>query len=259
MLVGKRTRGSSLLIVLTTVGVQELALSAAIAVFFLGKKARNSGALEVKPVAENHLGKQMIRCARHAHSHSKIDFPFGREIQVNRRKNLLLLLADGVEARHRTQRAVVLNSSGNFLGEIVAEFEIRREHQPLTYARAMKGPVERGIEGQIPLAELLIRDRPNFPRPRVCGIPAALPANFVREADPNGPMPLGRNAHAGPDVAANVIPTLAVLGGSKNVKPGFEPVIEAVCDLDGFVQLIARRKSPIISCFGALKRAIRMQ
>src|SRR5437879_11579507 len=97
MLVGKRTRGSSLLIVLTTVGVQELALSAAIAVFFLGKEARNSGALEVKPVAENHLGKQMIRRACHAHTHAEINFPFGREIQINRRKNLLLLLADRSE------------------------------------------------------------------------------------------------------------------------------------------------------------------
>src|SRR5437016_134433 len=247
MLVGKRTRGSSLLIVLTTVGVQELALSAAIAVFFLGKEARNSGALEVKPVAENHLGKQMIRRACHAHTHAEINFPFGREIQINRRKNLLLLLADRVEARHRTQRAVVLDSSSNFLCEIVAELEVGREHQPLIYARAMERPVKRGIEGQIPLAELLIHDRPNLPRPSVCGIPAALPADFVRKADSDGPMPLGRNAHTGANVAANVIPTLAVLGGSKNVKPGFEPVIEAVCDLDGFVQLMARRKSPIIS------------
>ena len=95
MLVGKRTRGSSLLIVLTTVGVQELALSAAIAVFFLGKKARNSGALEVKPVAENHLGKQMIRRACHTNPHAEINFPFGREVQVDHRKNLLLLLICG--------------------------------------------------------------------------------------------------------------------------------------------------------------------
>src|SRR5256885_3829836 len=113
------------------------------AVFCLKKK----GALEVKPVAENHLGKQMIRCARHAHSHSKIDFPYGREIQINRRKNLLLLLADRVEARHRTQRAVVLDSSSNFLGEIVAKLEVGREHQPLIYARPMERPVKRGIEG----------------------------------------------------------------------------------------------------------------
>src|SRR5207249_661635 len=155
MLVGKRTRGSSLLIVLTTVGFQELALSAAIAVFFLGKEARNSGALEVKPVAENHLGKQMIRRACHAHTHAEINFPFGREVQVDRRKNLLLLLADGVEARYRTQRAIIFDSSSNFLGEVIAEFEIRREHQPLIYARAMERSVKRGIEGQIPLAELL--------------------------------------------------------------------------------------------------------
>src|SRR6266404_1024490 len=136
-------------------------------------------ASEIETVAENHLRNQVIRRTRHAHTQPKIDFPFGREIQVNRRKNLLLLLADGVETRYRTQRAVVLDSSSNFFGEIVAELEVRREHQPLVHARAMERPVKRGVEGQIPLADLLIHDRANFPRPSVRGISAALPADFV--------------------------------------------------------------------------------
>src|SRR6266404_7651753 len=101
-------------------------------------------ASEIETVAENHLRNQVIRRTRHAHTQPKIDFPLGREIQVNRRKNLLLLLADGVETCYRTQRAVILDSSGKFLGEIVTEFEIRREHQPLIYAWAMKRPVKRG-------------------------------------------------------------------------------------------------------------------
>src|SRR5690349_1956040 len=103
-------------------------------------------ASKIETVAENHLGKQMIRRARHTNTHAEINFPFGREVQVNRRKDLLLLLADRVETRYRTQRAIILDAPCNLLGEIVAEFEIGRERQPLIYPRAMERPVKRGIE-----------------------------------------------------------------------------------------------------------------
>src|SRR5229473_598582 len=96
---------------------------------------------EIKTVAENHLGNQVIRRTRHTHTEAKIDFPLGREIQVNGGEDLLLLLADRVEARNRTQRAVVLNTSRDFLVEIVAELEVGRKHQPLIHARTMKRPV----------------------------------------------------------------------------------------------------------------------
>src|SRR5207249_11151617 len=123
----------------------------------------------------------------------------------------------------------------------------------------MKRPVKRGIEGQIPPADLLVHDGPNLPRPSIGRISAALPADFVREADSYGPVPLRRNAHAGTDVAADIIPALTVLSGSKNVKPGLEPVIEAMSDLDGFVQLVVRGKRAVIGGFGTLKREIGMQ
>src|ERR1700674_1762339 len=104
----------------------------------------------------------------------------------------------------------------------------------------MERPVKRGIEREIPPAELLIHDWADLPRPGIRRIPAALPADFVREAEAHGPVPLGRNAHAGTDVAANIIPTLAVLRGSENVKTSLEPVRESVGDLNGFMQLVIR-------------------
>ena len=35
-------------------------------------------ASEIETVAENHFREKVIRRARHAHSHPKIDFPLGR-------------------------------------------------------------------------------------------------------------------------------------------------------------------------------------
>src|SRR6266513_1464835 len=213
-------------------------------------------ALEIETVAENHLCKQVIRPTRHTHTQPKIDFPFGREIQVNGGENLLLLLADRVEACDRTQRTVILNAPGDLLGEIVAEFEVGREYQPLIHARAMEGPVKRGIEGEIPPAELFIHNRADLPRPGIRGVPAVLPPDFIRKADADGPVPLGWNAQAGADVAANVVPTLAVLRGSENVEAGFKPAIKSMGDLDGFVPLVVGGKCAVICGFGALQGEI---
>src|SRR5260370_14218346 len=51
---------------------------------------------EIKPVAENHLGNQVIRPTRHTHTEPKIDFPLWGEIQVAGRVELPVLL--GVRA-----------------------------------------------------------------------------------------------------------------------------------------------------------------
>src|SRR5216684_2075692 len=204
---------------------------------------------EIKTVAENHLGNQVIRRTRHTHTEPKIDFPLGREIHVNGGEDLLLLLADRVEARDRTQRAVIFESPRDFLGEIVAELEVGRENDSLIHAWAVKGAIKRGIEGEIPPAELFINDRANLPCPGIRRVAAALPADFVREADADGPVPLGRNAHAWTDMAADVIPALAALRGSENVESGLKPVCEAlkreigmelhhrVARLNGFVRI----------------------
>src|SRR5260370_322361 len=115
-------------------------------------------ASEIETVAENHLRKQMIRGTRHPHTHSKIDFPFGLEIEVNGGEDLLFVLIYPGAARYPTPPGGVLDSPPQSLGE--------------------------------------------------------------------------------------------------NVKAGFEPIIEAVGDLDGFMQLVIRGKRPVIGGFGALKREI---
>src|SRR5258708_36940216 len=168
-------------------------------------------ASEIETVAENHLRNQVIGRTRHANTEPKIDFPLGRKIQVNGRKDLLLLLADGVEARDRAQRSIVFDAASDFFVEIVAEFEIRREDQPLIHTGAVERAVKRGVKGEIPSSELLIHNWTNLPRPSVRGIPATLPADFIRKADAHWPAPLGRTAHARVDMAANANPNPATL------------------------------------------------
>ena len=47
----------------------------------------------------------MIRAAGHTHTYSEIEFPFGGELQVYGRKDLLLLVPERVKTRYRTDRA----------------------------------------------------------------------------------------------------------------------------------------------------------
>src|ERR1700681_2207575 len=107
----------------------------------------------------------MVRGARHADAESKIDLPFRREIEVDGRKNLVLLLAEGEEAGYWAGRAVVFESTRDFFGEIVAELEVRRKDHALVDTCTVKGAAERGVEREIPASDLLVDDRADLPGP----------------------------------------------------------------------------------------------
>src|SRR5580658_6294861 len=56
---------------------------------------------EIKAIPENHLGNQVVGCSCEPYTKSKIDLPLRRDVQINRRENLVLLLRNGFEPRHR--------------------------------------------------------------------------------------------------------------------------------------------------------------
>ena len=93
-----------------------------------------------------------------------------------------LLEGDRIKVGGGPDRAVILKAAGDFLGEIVAEFEIGRKDEALILGQPVNRFVESRIEGKIPAANLLIHDGTHLPAPGVHRIPAALVANFIGEA-----------------------------------------------------------------------------
>src|SRR5215469_8961016 len=182
-------------------------------------RERLEGVSEIEAIAKNHLGDQMIGRVGHAHTEAEIHFPLRRKIQVDRGKQLMLLLTGGKEVGGRTEGAVVLESAGNLLCEIVAEFEVRREGEALMDTLPVKGAIKSRIEGEVPGAGLFVDDRANLPGPGVGGESAALVANFVRKAQAHRPLPLFGDMHTGPNMVANPVPALAILHAGKNVEP----------------------------------------
>src|SRR5438552_13736069 len=109
----------------------------------------------------------MVRAASHPHAHAEVELPFRREVQVDSRKDLLLLVPQRVEAGDRTERAVVFEPGGNPGIEIVAELKVRRKLEPFLDAGSVERSVYGGVERPVPASLLLVDDGPDFPGPGV--------------------------------------------------------------------------------------------
>src|SRR5215472_8564459 len=101
-----------------------------------------------KAIAQNHLGDQMIGGMRQANAQSEIHLPFRREVQINGRKDLVLLLTDRKKIRGRTDGAIVLESTCNSFREVVAELEVRRKDDSLRHTFAMEERSKVGLKDQ---------------------------------------------------------------------------------------------------------------
>src|SRR5260370_33754600 len=123
----------------------------------------------------------------------------------------------------------------------------------------VQGPVKSRVEVQIPTANLLIDDRAHLPGPGIRGKFAALIADLIRETEPNGPMPFFRNAHARANVVAHPLDPISIALGGNDVKDGFNPIREAMGNLNGFVLGVVGGKNSILSGLAAVNREIAMQ
>src|SRR4051794_25860685 len=81
----------------------------------------------LESVPDDRLYNQPVCTPSHPQSSPKVDLPVGRDVQVDRRKELLFLLRQRVKVADRSQAAVVLQATGNLLRKVVAELHIGRE------------------------------------------------------------------------------------------------------------------------------------
>ena len=132
-----------------------------------------------KPPANDHFQNQMIGVAGHADADAKIKLPIRRNIEVDGRKNLMLLFALRIKTAQRAQRPILFDSGVNLLCDCVSDLKIRGELEASFRTRPLQGALECGIERQIPTLDLLIDDRANFPTPGVFGKPTPLIADLV--------------------------------------------------------------------------------
>src|SRR5713101_3901068 len=98
-----------------------------------------------------------------------------------------------------------------------------------------------------PSADLLVDDGPHLPGPRIGGKFAPLVSDFIRKAQSDRPFPFLGYSEARADVVADPLKSTAIAFIGKNVEAGFEPVREAVGNLDGFVFRVIRGQDAVLN------------
>src|SRR5262249_35669052 len=132
---------------------------------------------------------QMVGGAGQSPTDAEIDLPVRRNIQIDRGKNLLLLLSDRIKVADRPQSPVVFQAAGDYFGKIVGNFSIRGKLEALADVDTMKRLVDGRIEGKIPRPHLLVDNRTDLPGPCVLGKLTPLVPNLIGEAQADRPMP----------------------------------------------------------------------
>src|SRR5438045_4439363 len=128
------------------------------------------------------------------------------------------LLALRIKTTERAKRAVILKSHVDFLCYRVSDFEVRSELETFVLTRTRQCALERGIECEIPLAQVLVDDRTNLPAPRILRKLSSHEADLLRKTNADRPVPFRRNPKAWPDVRADIIPSAAVAGAGEDVE-----------------------------------------
>src|SRR5438105_5310390 len=220
-----------------------------------------------KSPADDGFHDQMVGGPGGANADAEIDFPLGRDVNVNRGYKLLLLFVQRIEVTDRPESAVVFQAAAYYFAvacpvrpeKIVADSEIRRELYSPPRILSMQRRVERGIERPIPASQFLIHDGPYLPGPRVRRKFSPLIADLVGKAHAHRPVPRFRRAHPRTNVISHPLPAVAVMDAGKNVEAGFKPVGESLCDLDGLVHRAIGRLQTIYHFLFTLDGVIAVQ
>src|ERR1039458_2785001 len=77
--------------------------------------------------ADDGLDQHVVRPASYAHTDSKVDLPLRRNIQIERRHELLRLAGEGREFSDWPQTTVVFKAEGHDLDEVPRDLRVRSE------------------------------------------------------------------------------------------------------------------------------------
>src|SRR5438445_886645 len=85
------------------------------------------GVGRLKLAAHDQFDQEVIGAVIEAHADSEVAFPLWREVQIDRRHDLLLLLAKSFEPVEASEVAVIFDSGRDLAGNVVADLGVGRE------------------------------------------------------------------------------------------------------------------------------------
>jgi hypothetical protein len=209
----------------------------------------------VKVASQDAFYDEMVGSRGSAPADTRIDFPLGIDEEIGDREDLLLLIVEGDKIPPLAVVRIILNAEieifggrvsnggrgaeghafGSDVGEIVLAL---RRREVGRWRDDVNVPDHGAVDGPIPAADGLVDDRHELPGPSGIGKGGSGVAEFAGEADADRPAPFRGNAHAWTNVIANPLDADAALFGGEGVEAHFEPVSDALRELEGFVFLV---------------------
>ena len=79
---------------------------------------------EIKAAAEDHFDQQVVRASRQTYADAEVEFPVRAEVEVDRRKYLVLLVRHSVKTCHRAERPIVFEPHIDSPRDRIADLEV---------------------------------------------------------------------------------------------------------------------------------------
>src|SRR5437016_4783619 len=98
----------------------------------------------------NHFQDQVIRAACHPDAYPKVELPLRRDIEIDGRKDLMLLFALRIKTAQRPERSVIFKAAIDLFRDRVCDFEVGSELKATLSTRPIESALDRGVEGEIP-------------------------------------------------------------------------------------------------------------
>src|ERR1700723_3160274 len=213
----------------------------------------------VEAAAENQFDDEVIGRGGGADADTEVDLPHRRDIEVGDDKELLLLVVHGGEVAYGVIIGVILEPTGDYRGEIVADLGAGREAPALIDVGAVQRAFQCRVDREVPAADRLVDDGPHFPGPGVRREGGALKADLGGQADAHGPIPGVGYLNSRADVIADPLNALAILLGREDIEADFGPVRETFGQLDGLVLLVVGGQYAIDDVLLAVNGEVGMQ
>ena len=188
--------------------------------------------------ADDALHDEMIGGGCQSPANAKIELPLGRDVEIDRGKELVLLLADGIELGRGSGISVILDAARNLACQVVADFYIRIEFPAARNPGTVPCSREDRVESEVPGTVSLIDDGPQFVAPGIGREPALRVTEFLGDAEANRPVPLYGDRKPRTDMISHPLPPPVGLNAAENVEAGFEPVGEALRDFERLVHRV---------------------
>jgi hypothetical protein len=101
---------------------------------------QQGGLLPVEVAAENGFDDPVVGAGCRAYTHSDVDFPFGRDIEVGHYEDLLLLVMERIECTQAAVVCVVFDAAADLPVKVVAEFDAWGKADSLFYIWTVPRP-----------------------------------------------------------------------------------------------------------------------